>query len=362
MRRHIQILSAAELLEAPDVYDTLIDARSESEYVHDHIPGAVNHPVLNDRQRISIGTLYKQVDSFTARKHGAQFANLNIARHLTGWMDHARDWRPVVYCWRGGQRSGSLALVLHEIGWPVRVLSGGYKAYRRYLQQVFPALIEQFEFRLLTGPTGSGKTELLTQMAAHGFQTIDLEGLAHHRGSLLGGYRTPQPTQKWFESQLFHQLAAMDPNRPVWLESESSKIGQLHVPEQLFQCMVSSPALALEASLDARSAFLRAIYQDMQEDPDRFRVAIAALQFRQPRQMISQWLEWVDAGQWLRLSESLLALHYDPAYRRSQHRLHVCDYMPVTPGVLSPELMHRLEQFEHHEHAITQTSIPATDH
>jgi tRNA 2-selenouridine synthase len=199
-------------------------------------------------------------------------------------------------------------------------------------------------------------------MAASGFQTLDLEGLAHHRGSLLGGYRTPQPTQKWFESQVFHQLDAMDPDRPIWLESESSKIGQLHVPEQLFQRMLRSPAFALEASLEARSTFLCDVYQDMQDDPERFRVAIAALQFRQSRQIISQWLEWVDTGQWQRLSESLLALHYDPAYGRSQHRLRVCDSMSVTPGELSTELMHRLEQFEHHEHATTQASITPTGH
>lgn len=350
MRRQIQTLSADTLLSAPDDYDTLIDARSESEYALDHIPGALNHPVLNDRQRASIGTLYQQVDPFVARKHGAQFANLNIARHLGGWMDRARDWRPVVYCWRGGQRSGSLALVLHEIGWPVKVLEGGYKAYRRHLQDRLPSVIDALQFRVVTGPTGSGKTELLAQMACEGFQTLDLEALAHHRGSLLGGYVTPQPSQKWFESQLYAQLALMDPVRPVWVESESSKIGQLHLPERLFQRMLGSPALALDADVPTRAAFLQGVYQDMLADPERLLAAIKALQFRQPKRLIQEWLDWVETAQWQRLAEGLLIAHYDPAYRRSQHRLAVSETVTVTPGQLTASLVRRLEHFESERH------------
>ena len=362
MRRQIQTLSAEALLASPDDYDTLIDARSESEYAFDHIPGAINHPVLNDRQRASVGTLYQRVDPFVARKHGAQFANLNIAAHLAGWMDHDRDWRPVVYCWRGGQRSGSLALVLHEIGWPVRILQGGYKAYRRHLQATFSAVIDALQFRVLTGPTGSGKTELLTQMAHEGFQTLDLEALAHHRGSLLGGYTTPQPSQKWFESQVYAQLSAMDPARPVWVESESSKIGQLHLPERLFQRMLCAPALALEAPVTARAVFLQQIYQDMLADPDRLRTAITALQFRQPKRLVQQWLEWVEMAQWQSLAESLLVAHYDPAYRRSQHRLGVCGAIEVMPGQLTWALIKRLEAFESETPETTSTLHAFSSH
>ncbi len=347
MKRQIPTLSLSDLTDSFAAFDTVIDVRSPSEFADDHIPGAINLSVLDDTERAEVGTLYKQVDPFTARKLGARLTSENIARHLETLAEHPKTWRPLVYCWRGGQRSGSMALVFHEIGWPVTVLHGGYKAYRRVVQGELEQAADRFQWRLLTGPTGSGKTLILRQMAEHGFQVLDLEGLANHRGSILGQEpNRPQPSQKYFESLLAERLATLSPDQPVWVESESSKVGELHVPARLFRALIQAPALALEADRAGRAALSLAQYQHLTTDPDGTRRLIEKLAFRHSRQQIADWQDAIEEDQWLQLSEGLLAEHYDPAYSRSQKRLQIQRSFTLThPGVLDADLMDALRTF-----------------
>jgi tRNA 2-selenouridine synthase len=228
-------LSAADVMARLDEFDTIIDARSEDEYQADHLPGAINWPTLNNTERVEIGTLYKQVNPFEARKRGAAKAARNIATHIEQHViDKARDWQPLAYCWRGGQRSGSLALILSQIGFRVTLVEGGYKAFRAALVQDIAARVPSLSFRVVCGPTGSGKTRLLQALAAQGAQVLDLEALANHRSSVLGAMPgLAQPTQRRFETLVWNQLRHFDPSVPVFVESESKKVGNLSVPAAL---------------------------------------------------------------------------------------------------------------------------------
>ena len=208
-------ISAVDCLARLDDFDAIIDARSEGEYALDHLPGALNWPSLNNEERVLVGTEYKQISPFVARKRGAALAARNVASHIERHvLDKPRDWQPLVYCWRGGQRSGSLALVLGQIGFRVQVVEGGYRAYRRAVMDELESLPERFQFRVLCGKTGSGKSRLLTALHTQGAQVLDLEGLANHRGSVLGlvpGH--PQPSQKRFETLLWDVLRRLDAAR-----------------------------------------------------------------------------------------------------------------------------------------------------
>ena len=243
-------------------FDEIIDVRSESEFADDHIPGAVNCPVLDDVQRVQVGTIYKQVSSFDAKKLGAALVSENIARHLRErFHKNPRDWRPLVYCWRGGGRSGALAHVLTQIGWRTARLAGGYKAYRRAVIDDLETLPAKYTWRVVCGMTGTGKSRLLRALEAADAQVLDLEALAAHRGSVLGNLPDAlQPPQKLFESRVWHALRGFDPSRPVYVEAESKKIGQLRVPDALIAAMWASETLVLEADVPTRVALLKEEY------------------------------------------------------------------------------------------------------
>ena len=235
--------------------DEIIDVRSPLEFQQDHVPGAINLPVLSDAERSQVGTIYKQVSAFEARQIGAAMVSRNIATHIEAhFLKKEKDYRPLVYCWRGGQRSESLATVLSQIGWQVNLLNGGYRTYRRMVIETIESRMEDLSFVVLNGFTGVGKTAVLDQLAEMGEQVLDLEGLAQHKGSVFGGDpENPQPAQKQFESLLFQKLREIDSNRVVFLEAESAKIGKLNVPNPLWQKMKQSPVIELNASLENRA-------------------------------------------------------------------------------------------------------------
>ena len=339
MQRKIQVTEIAELLSQPDGYDSIIDVRSPSEFHEDHIPGAINLPVLNDQERAEVGTIYKQVDHFTARKRGAVLTSQNIAQHIFTLSDHGKDWKPLIYCWRGGQRSGSLALVMHEIGWGVTLLQGGYKTYRRHVQQELDRLLPRLRLIVVAGPTGCGKTDLLHQLRGQGRQVLDLENLANHRGSLLG--REPgicQPSQKWFESSLYRELCQMDLEQPIYVESESSKIGELHLPTALFKNLITSSAIALSCERSQRAQYLVQRYRHLTQSIEDTTKLVERLAFRHGKQQITEWITFIHDHNWLALANSLLEHHYDPAYERSQNRLQIrVQYELMSPGRLPDE-------------------------
>ncbi len=307
-------------------FDDIIDVRAPAEWAEDHIPGAISLPVLDDAERARVGTIYKQVSPFTARKVGAALVAKNAAAHLEGPLaDKPGGWQPLVYCWRGGQRSGSFASILSQIGWRVEVVQGGYKSWRRL---VVEALYDQpFAHRLmvLDGNTGTAKTEVLALLAARGVQVVDLEGLANHRGSLFG-HMGEQPSQKAFEGRLALALARLDPNRPVVVEAESAKVGECRLPPKLWRAMVTAPRISIEAPRAARAKYLVRAYADLVADVARLDAVLASLAPAHPREVIAEWRAMAAAGAFVDLAEGLMARHYDPRYGKHRARMEV----PVT--------------------------------
>jgi len=316
------LLTFSEILPQLERFDSIIDTRSPSEFAEDHLPGAINCPVLDDDERKLIGTLYKQVNPFEAKKAGAAIVARNIAHHIdTQFMAHGRDWKPLIYCWRGGNRSGAMAHILARIGWQAVQLDGGYKAYRRHVSAALAELPARFAFRIVCGPTGSGKSRLLQALAAAGAQVLDLEQMAAHRGSVLG--RLPdeqQPTQKMFESRIWQTLRGFDPARIVFAESESKKVGDVRVPEMLMDRMRAAPCIALELSLSHRVRLLMQDYAHFSLDPGQLNAQLDCLSNLYGRATISGWQALALNGELERLVEELLRSHYDPAYLRSIER------------------------------------------
>jgi tRNA 2-selenouridine synthase len=314
-------------------YDDLIDARSPAEYALDHLPGAISLPVLSDTERALVGTLYKQVSAFEAKKRGAALVARNIATHLEGFFaDKPASYRPLVYCWRGGNRSGSLALILQRVGFAAAQLEGGYKAWRRQVVAELPEYAQVMHYRVISGPTGSGKSRLLGALRTAGAQVLDLEGLARHRGSLLGALPgVEQPSQKFFEGRLLAALKGFDPGRVVYAEAESQRIGRLRVPRALLDALHASPVIVLDTPAAARIHLLIEDYADFLAHPERLRAPLIALSALRGRQTVDGWLARLDAGDWPGLVSALLEQHYDPAYRKSlgQHYAHTLQHYPL---------------------------------
>lgn len=300
-------------------FDEVIDVRSPGEFAEDRVPGAVNLPVLDDAERARVGTLYKQTSAFEAKKIGAALVARNIAHHLDAWFaDKPKSYRPLVYCWRGGGRSGAMTHVLQRVGFGAVQLEGGYKAYRRHVVAELARLPATFDYRVVCGPTGSGKSRLLAALADEGAQVLDLEALAAHRGSLLGALPgAPQPSQKGFESAVWAMLTRFDPAHPVFVESESKRIGSLSVPDDLIAAMRASPCVWIDAPPAARVALLTEDYAHFLADPDALNARLAHLSELRGNQTVATWQAMARAGAWPELVAALLEQHYDPAYRKS---------------------------------------------
>lgn len=313
IRRTVDLSPAAR-----DGFDAIIDVRSPAEFALDHIPGAINLPVLDDAQRAAVGTEYVQGSKFLARRSGAVLVARNIAAHLEGALaDRDGSFRPLVYCWRGGQRSGAMVTVMEQIGWPVTVLDGGYQTWRR---QVTAGLYDTplpHRLTLLDGPTGSGKTALLTALSARGVQTLDLEALAAHRGSLFGAMPGGQPSQKAFESRLHDALSRLDPARPVVVEAESSRIGARVVPPSLWTAMSAASVIEIAAPIEARVAHTVEIYVEIAADPVALDTALGRLPRHHSKATVSEWRAMAARGEIADLARQLIEAHYDPAYVRT---------------------------------------------
>jgi len=305
-----------------DEFDDVLDVRSPAEFAIDHVPGAGSFPVLDNDERARVGTMYVQVSPFEARKLGAALVARNIARHIeAAFAAHPVTWRPLVYCWRGGKRSGAMTHVLRDIGWRAGQLEGGYQSYRRAVVADLATLPQQFTLRVICGPTGSGKSGLLAALREQGAQVLDLEGLARHRGSVLGALPgDPQPTQKMFDSLLWNTLRRLDSSRPVYVESESRKIGLVQLPTALLEHMRAAGCVRVEPPLEERVRFLVQEYQHCIANPDWLRARLGLLVELQPKIVMAHWMECIDRGAWDELVTDLLVRHYDPLYRRSMSR------------------------------------------
>ena len=331
----------------------MIDVRSPAEFAQDHAPGAINLPVLTDQERAEVGTIYVQESRFGARRIGAAYIARNIARHLeTALAGEPGSFQPLIYCWRGGQRSHAMATILSQVGWRTTVLEGGYKTWRRHVTARLYDAPLPLRLVLLDGNTGTGKTEVLLRLAALGQQVVDLEGLAAHRGSLFGGLAgQPQPSQKMFESRLLALLDGLDPARPLIVEAESSKVGERMVPPALWLAMAQAPRIELAAEPQARARYLVRAYRDIIEDRAALDDALRRLPTPPGRKRLDAWGQLADAGDFEALALALMELHYDPAYRRSSRKderqsLGVVDVAGLEPADLdaaATEIARRIE-------------------
>jgi tRNA 2-selenouridine synthase len=315
------VMPVAEVLSRWTEFDAVIDARSPAEHAEDHLPGAISAPVLDDDERARVGLLYSQ-SAFEAKRLGAAI----VARNIGDIVDRlfagcGRTWRPLVYCWRGGNRSGSLATVMARIGWHTTVLEGGYRSFRRHVVEALASLPSRHHFIVVAGRTGTAKSRLLQRLAARGAQVLDLEALACHRGSVLGNLPdAAQPSQKHFETRIWERLAAFDPARPVFVESESRKVGRCQVPEALILAIRASRCVRIESEVPARAAFLLEEYQHFVADGTALQAQLELLRPLHGGQRLDAWQSLVQAGQWPEVVARLLAEHYDPAYDRSMSR------------------------------------------
>lgn len=303
-------------------FDTIIDARSPSEFALDHIPGAVNCPVLDDEERRIVGTIYKQTGAFEARRVGGAMVAANLARHLREqWADKPADWRPMVYCWRGGLRSGSMVNWMRLVGWDARQLASGYKAFRHHVLEIIETVVPRLQLLVICGATGSAKTRVLEALAARGEQVLDLEHCASHKGSLLGGLPgVPQPSQKRFETLIATVLENLDLSRPLYVEGESARIGRVALPVPLVTRMRAAHCIEVEATPEARLAFLLRDYAYLADDRHALAETLGRLKEMQGKETVQRWQAWAEAGDLPPLFAELMALHYDPHYERSQAR------------------------------------------
>jgi tRNA 2-selenouridine synthase len=317
----IQVLEAADA-DSLAAFDVIVDVRSPAEFAEDHAPGARNLPVLDDAQRAEVGTIYTQESRFRANRLGAAYVAENIAHHLrTAMADWDLTVRPLIYCWRGGARSNAMATILQRVGWPTAVLAGGYRTYRRHVQDRLYEQACPLRFVLLDGDTGSAKTEVLARLTADEVQVLDLENLAGHRGSLFGGLAgRRQPSQKMFESQLLAALQALDPARPVVVEAESSKIGDRMIPPAVWRAMQAAPRIEIVAPRAARARYLVEAYADIITDPGRLEAAFAGLPVQASPARLETWRRLIQTGEFVALAETLMELHYDPAYARARRK------------------------------------------
>ncbi|SFP94768.1 tRNA 2-selenouridine(34) synthase MnmH [Variovorax sp. 770b2] len=301
-------------------FDTIIDARSPAEFALDHIPGAINCPVLDDEERRVVGTFYVQTGAFEARRIGGAMVAANIARHLRETLaDRPEKWKPLVYCWRGGMRSGSMVTWLRLVGWDAQQLAGGYKSFRRHVISQIDSLTPQLDLRVICGATGSAKTRVLHALAERGEQTLDLEDFASHKGSLLGSLPgVPQPSQKHFETRIATVLETIDLKRPLYVEGESIRIGRLSLPLSLVAQMRGAPCIEVAATPEARLAYLLRDYAYLGDDRDALADKLGVLKELQGKETVARWQQWAHEADLPKLFAELMALHYDPHYQKSQ--------------------------------------------
>ena len=299
-----------------EAYDSIIDVRSPAEFALDHIDGAINLPVLSNEERSLVGITYKQESRFKARKIGAALIAKNTARHLeTELFSNKREWRPLIYCWRGGQRSSAFSTILAEIGWRPTLLNGGYKSYRKEVCEIMHRKPASYNFVLISGHTGTAKTEIIQTLETLSMQTIDLEALANHRGSVFGARLTKQPSQKQFESFLFYKLRSLDSRKPIILESESNKIGQIAIPSMIWHAMKKSPRIEIKAPPKARANYLTKTYSDLIEDQDALNQKIDFLTNQHGYKKVQEWKDLAKLGKFTELATELISDHYDVRYK-----------------------------------------------
>lgn len=323
----------------------MIDVRSPGEFSRGHIPGAHSLPLFSDEERAVVGTLYKQKGRDTAVLEGLRIVGPKLAPIVEHAHTLAPDGRIRVHCWRGGERSGSVAWLLDKAGFAeVITLRGGYKAFRNHVLGSFDAPLPLI---ILGGYTGSGKTEILHALRTLGEQVVDMEGLANHRGSSFGALGLPpQPTTEHFENLLWHELRNLDTSRPIWLEDESLMIGRVKMPDGVFAQLRAAKMFFIEMPQAIRAQRLVADYG--KADRKDLRDAVLRIQKRLGPQHCKAALEALDAGDLFTVATTALS-YYDKAYLRGceERKAERVERIPVTgpeSRAIAGQLVARVKQ------------------
>ncbi len=311
----MQVISVAEALSRPSVF---VDTRSPAEYEQGHIPGAVNVPLLENDERAIVGTLYKQQGPEEAKSKGLDIVSgklASIVRQISN-LNPSPEKRLVVYCWRGGMRSKSVLTILELMGISGSQLTGGYKAYRRHVQEQLAVYELKSEIVVLCGSTGVGKTILLQMLANRGYPVLDLEGLANHRGSAFGHVGIGKPaTAQNFDAQLLGELQKMNEKKVILVECESKRVGNVYLPDVLYQAMQRGRRVLVKAGVPTRVARLIAEYTDVLQPNDPEIIAsLHSLTRKLGKRKTARLLEEYEAGNVHVFTASLLTDYYDGLY------------------------------------------------
>ena len=287
----------------------LVDARSEGEFAQSHIPGAINIPILNNAERIQVGTLYKQAGPEKATLKGFELVGPRFHLIQREALRNFPNKKVMLYCWRGGMRSQILSWLLTQVGFEVYRLAGGYKTYRTF---TFNEVRKSYPLLVLGGKTGAAKTVLLQKLKERGEQVVDLEGLANHKGSSFGAIGLPaQPTVEQFENLLAEQLRNIHPDQVIWVENESRRIGRIILPDSFYLQLTQSPRIEVEKTDTERIAHIAREYAGL--DQVELSEAVLRLQKRLGGDRTKQAVEAIQANQpeiWI----PILLQYYDKTY------------------------------------------------
>ena len=299
-----------------EFYDEIIDVRSPKEFKEDHIPYSINLPVLSNAERKMIGIIYKKESPFKAKKIGASLISKNISLIIKSRLyEKPGSWKPLIYCWRGGKRSKSLGIVLSEIGWQIKILNGGYRTYRKKVTKKIDTLVKKYKFIVISGQTGSAKSELLRKLGKLKLNIIDLEDLASHKGSLLGKiYNRKQPSQKMFESLLYQNIIRLDKSKNIFIENESSKIGNIHLPQSILKKIKTSRKINIISPLKSRVDFLIKDYKNFINKKDSFKELFDYAELKKGKNFVKKWRLLYKEENWPELALQLIENYYDPLY------------------------------------------------
>lgn len=300
-----------ELLSAADIQ--FVDVRSEAEFAHAHIPGSINIPLLRNEERIKVGTLYKQEGRDAAVKAGFECAGPRFPELYDAFLAISKEKQPIFYCWRGGLRSQISATILEWGGKSQTIVKGGYKAYRNLVLKGFD---RKQKMAILSGMTGVGKTEILALLAAAGEQVIDLEALAHHKGSVLGSLGQPaQYSNEMFENTLFEAWRKLDPSKPVFVENESRRIGNNVLPASFWNQMEQATLMDVQTPKNIRLTRILKEYGHFDKGElaactDKIKKRLGGLSLK----LALEALENNDIAQWA----EILMDYYDRTYAHSR--------------------------------------------
>lgn len=313
----MQIIAIEQALKLP--CSILIDTRSPAEYEQGHIPGAFNVPLLENDERAIVGSLYKQIGQESAKRKGLEIVSgklTEMVERIAGLMKEDPAASLIVYCWRGGMRSKSLLTILDLMGISGSQLQGGYKAYRRHVQDALANFSLQPQLFVLCGSTGAGKTTLLKHLSENGYPVIDLEGLANHRGSAFGhvGLGNPATAQN-FDAELLQLLTDINAEPLLFIECESKRVGNVYLPEPLYAAMQSARRILVQVRRSTRARRLIEEYTDsFNNNNPEIATSISSLEKKLGKKQIAQLLADYAAGNLLSVTETLLESYYDPLY------------------------------------------------